>query len=182
MTDYTPYLAPIDAAVPAMRDTLMQLSAINSGSFHVAGVTRMAETLRELFAPLAASSELLTLAPFRSVNDAGETISRPVGPALRLRLRPEAPLQLFFCGHLDTVFAADHAFQTPRLVDADTLNGPGVADLKGGFLVLLQALLALERSPWKSRIGWTVLMNPEDRKSTRLNSSHNPASRMPSSA
>jgi len=162
MTDYSPYLAPIDAAVPAMRDTLLRLSAINSGSFNAAGVTAMAEAMQEVFAPLGAASELLTLSPFRSVNDAGQTIERAVGRALRLRLRAEAPLQVFFCGHLDTVFAADHAFQTPRLVDADTLNGPGVADLKGGLLVLFQALLALERSPWKDKIGWTVLMNPDE--------------------
>ena len=162
MTDYSPYLAPIDAALPAMRDALLRLSAINSGSFNATGVTAMAEAMREVFAPLGAASELLGLAPFRSVNDAGQTIERPVGQALRLRLRAEAPLQVFFCGHLDTVFAADHAFQTPRLVDADTLNGPGVADLKGGLLVLFQALLALERSPWKDKIGWTVLMNPDE--------------------
>lgn len=162
MSDYSPYLAPIDTALPAMRATLVQLASINSGSFNVAGVTAMAEALRTLFAPLQAASELLSLAAHSSVNDAGQTLTRPLGKALRLRLRPEAPLQVFFCGHLDTVFAADHPFQAVHEVDADTLNGPGVADLKGGFLVLLQALLALERSPWKERIGWTVLMNPDE--------------------
>lgn len=162
MHDYTPHLAPIDATVPAMRDVLMRLSAINSGSFNAAGVTAMAAAMEDFFAPLGAASERLNLAPFRSVNDAGITLERPVGQALRLRLRPAAPLQLFFCGHLDTVFAADHPFQTPRLIDADTLNGPGVADLKGGLLVLFQALLALERSPWRERIGWTVLLNPDE--------------------
>ncbi len=164
MKDYSPYLAPIDAALPAMRETLMRLAGINSGSFNAAGVTAMAEAMREVFAPLQASSELLELelAPHRSVNDAGMSITRPVGKALRLRLRPTAPLQVFFCGHLDTVFAADHAFQAVRELDADTLNGPGVADLKGGLLVLFQALMALERSPWKEKIGWTVLMNPDE--------------------
>jgi len=162
MKDYTPYLAHIDTALPAMRETLVRLASINSGSFNAAGVTAMAEAMRDVFAPLQASAELIALEPFRSVNDAGQTIERPVGKALRLRLRPAAPLQVFFCGHLDTVFAADHAFQTVREIDADTLNGPGVADLKGGLLVLFQALMALERSPWKDRIGWTVLMNPDE--------------------
>lgn len=162
MTDYHPYLAPIDSALPAMRETLMRLSSINSGSFNAAGVTAMAEAMRAVFAPLQASAELLELEPFRSVSDAGLTLERPVGRALRLRLRPAAPLQVFFCGHLDTVFAADHAFQAVREIDADTLNGPGMADLKGGLLVLFQALMALERSPWKDRVGWTVLMNPDE--------------------
>ena len=162
MTDYSPYLAPIDAALPAMRETLIRLSEINSGSFNAAGVTAMAEAMRALFAPLNAEAELLDVTPFVSVNDAGHSISRPLGKALRLRLRPKAPLQIFFCGHLDTVFASDHAFQTVQVLDDDHLNGPGVADLKGGLLVLLQALLALERSPWKEKIGWTVLMNPDE--------------------
>lgn len=162
MKDYTPYLAPIDTALPAMRETLVRLASINSGSFNAAGVTAMAEAMREVFAPLQASSELIALKPFRSVNDAGVTIERPIGKALRLRLRPQAPLQVFFCGHLDTVFAADHPFQTVKSLDADTINGPGVADLKGGLLVLFQALMALERSPWKDQIGWTVLMNPDE--------------------
>ncbi|MES2684013.1 MAG: hydrolase [Pseudomonadota bacterium] len=162
MTDYIPYLSPIDTALPAMRETLLRLAGINSGSFNAAGVTAMAEAMQDVFAPLQARSELLELAPHRSVNDAGIAITRPLGKALRLRLRPQAPLQVFFCGHLDTVFAADHAFQTVREIDADTLNGPGVADLKGGLLVLFQALMALERSPWKDQIGWTVLMNPDE--------------------
>ena len=160
--NYTPYLSPIDAALPAMRETLVRLSGINSGSFNAAGVTMMAEAMREVFSPLQAHAELLTLTAFRSVNDAGLTIERPVGKALQLRLRPQAPLQVFFCGHLDTVFAADHPFQAVKQIDADTLNGPGVADLKGGLLVLFQALMALERSPWKDQIGWTVLMNPDE--------------------
>ncbi len=160
--DYSPYLTPIDAALPAMRETLVRLSGINSGSFNAAGVTAMAVAMRELFAPLQAEAELLSLAAYTSVNDAGLSITRPVGKALRLRLRPQAPLQVFFCGHLDTVFAAEHPFQSVREIDSDTLNGPGVADLKGGLLVLLQALMALERSPWKQQIGWTVLMNPDE--------------------
>jgi len=162
MNDYTPFLAPIDDALPAMRDTLIRLSGINSGSFNVAGVSAMADAMRAVFAPLKASAELLTLPDYQSVNDAGETLSRRIGPALRLRLRPDAPLQIFFGGHLDTVFAEDHSFQKVKEVDADTLNGPGVADLKGGLLVLFQALMALERSPWKKQIGWTVLLNPDE--------------------
>jgi glutamate carboxypeptidase len=162
MMDYTPYLAAIDADQPAMREALIALGNINSGSFNVEGVRRMAMAMRTVFAPLGATDELIDLSPFSSVNEHGQTVQRAIGPALRLRCRPQAPLQVFFCGHLDTVFAADHPFQAVREVDADTLNGPGVADLKGGLLVLLQALLALERSPWKDRIGWTVLMNPDE--------------------
>jgi glutamate carboxypeptidase len=89
-------------------------------------------------------------------------VEHPVGRALRLRKRPDAPLQVFLAGHMDTVFGKAHPFQVARLVDDDTLNGPGVADLKGGLLVMLLALSALERSPYRDRVGWEVLFNPDE--------------------
>ena len=42
---------------------------------------------------------------------------------------------------MDTVFPKEHAFQEQRWLDEDTLNGPGLADMKGG---IVQALFALE--------------------------------------
>tara|TARA_B100001179_G_C18563758_1_gene391817 strand:- start:387 stop:1382 length:996 start_codon:yes stop_codon:yes gene_type:complete len=87
----------------------------------------------------------------------------PVGQALRVRKRPDAPFQVFLGGHMDTVFGKDHPFQTPIYNDDVTaLNGPGVADLKGGLVVMLKALEALERSPWAENIGWEVLINPDE--------------------
>lgn len=47
------------------------------------------------------------------------------------------------------------------------LNGPGVADLKGGLLVMWLALQALEQSPHRDRIGWEVLLNPDEEIGSR---------------
>jgi glutamate carboxypeptidase len=152
----------IDAQLPAARAELLRLSSLNSGSFNVAGVNACADRMAELFAPLGGSAERIELAPFRATDDRGEWRKRPLGRALRIRKRPDAPLRVFLCGHLDTVFAAEHPFQIARVVDEDTLNGPGVADLKGGLLVMQLALSALERSPNRERIGWEVLMNPDE--------------------
>ena len=160
--DYRPQLDWIRAQVPAQRDELLRLSNINSGSYNAAGVNRVAERVEALFAPLGARVERLELPPHRVTDDRGASVAHPVGRALRLRQRPEAPLRVFLAGHLDTVFDAHHPFQAARVVDDDTLNGPGVADLKGGLLVMLLALAALERSPWKDRLGWEVLFNPDE--------------------
>ena len=46
--------------------------------------------------------------------------------------------------------------------DDGTLNGPGVADAKGGIVVMLHALQALEASPLAEHIGWEVLLNPDE--------------------
>jgi glutamate carboxypeptidase len=157
-----PQLDWIRAQVPAQRDELLRLSNINSGSYNAAGVNRIAERLEQLFAPLAPRAERIDLPPHRVTNDRGEAVEYPIGRALRLRQRPDAPLQIFLAGHMDTVFGADHPFQSARALDDERLNGPGVADLKGGMLVMLLALSALERSAGKDRIGWEVLFNPDE--------------------
>ncbi|MCK9195258.1 MAG: hydrolase [Nevskia sp.] len=161
-------LSSIDVQASILRNELVSLSDINSGSFNAAGVDATADRLARLFASLApSSSERIEVAPFRSTDDRGEWQEKPLGRALRLRKRPDAPLKIFFCGHLDTVFSISHSFQKARQLDADTLNGPGVADLKGGLLVMYAALTALEQSPYAERIGWEILFNPDEEIGSR---------------
>jgi glutamate carboxypeptidase len=154
-------LAWIDAQVAPLSEELLRLSNQNSGSFNAAGVNACAQRMEDLFAPLGAVAEHLEVAPYRYTDDRGEWRERPLGRALRLRKRIDAPLRVFLCGHLDTVFGADHPFQSARAEDG-RLFGPGVADLKGGLLVLWLALSALERSPHRERVGWEVLFNPDE--------------------
>jgi glutamate carboxypeptidase len=155
-------LAWIDAHAAGLGDTLIALSNQNSGSFHPAGVDATGERLLTLLAPLGGEVERIALPAYASTGDRGERSQRPIGQALRLRKRPEAPLQVFLGGHLDTVFGPSHPFQSAHWIDDDHLNGPGVADLKGGLLVMALVLGALERSPHRERIGWEVLMNPDE--------------------
>ena len=67
---------------------------------------------------------------------------------------------------MDTVFGADHPFQALRWIDADTLNGPGVADMKGGIAVMLAALGALEASEFAANIGWEIVLNSDEEVSS----------------
>jgi len=155
-------LQPIDASLPELTDELIALANINSGSFNAEGVNAVSARLAARFSRLGAEPEWIDVAPFRTTADDGSQRERPLGRALRLRKRPEAPLRIFLGGHLDTVFPVDSAFQTVTPQGGDRLNGPGVADLKGGLLVMWAALDALERSPWRDRIGWEVLLNPDE--------------------
>ncbi|WP_246051752.1 hydrolase [Panacagrimonas perspica] len=152
----------IDAQLPAMREFLVRLADQNSGSFNVAGVNAVGRDMADRFASLGATTEFIDLAPFASTGDDGLLHARPVGRAVRLRKRPEAPLRVFLCGHLDTVYPADSAFQSVISPADDVLRGPGVADLKGGLLAMWAALAALEQSPHRDRIGWEVLLNPDE--------------------
>ncbi len=162
MTATLPATGWIDSQIPELRDELLRLSNINSGSFNAAGVNAVAARLAERFAALGGQAEWLDVAPHRDTNDRGEWRSRDLGRALRIRKRSEAPLRVFLCGHLDTVFAPDHPFRQAQQSGSDTLHGPGVADLKGGLLVMWLALMLLEQSPHRERIGWEVLMNPDE--------------------
>ena len=56
----------------------------------------------------------------------------------------------------------DHEFQTCSKLDNGNINGPGVADAKGGIVVMLAALRALESSPLAGSIGWDVLLNADE--------------------
>ena len=135
---------------------LERWSAINSGSGHAAGLGRMCAALHDEFArafPCAAIEELPADAP---------GFNPPGVRALRLRLRPEAPAQVMLCGHYDTVFEADDAFQTCRWLDATTLNAPGAADMKGGLVTMLAALQAFEQTPQAAQLGWEVLLTPDE--------------------
>lgn len=162
MDAHRPALDAIDTQLPELRAELIRLAQINSGSFNAAGVDAVAARLRDRFAPLGAEIESIDLAPFRDRDDSGQVRERPLGHALRLRKRPDAPLQVFLCGHLDTVYGPESPFQRVREEGPDQLNGPGVADLKGGHLVMWAALSALEHSPHRERVGWELLFNPDE--------------------
>lgn len=161
--DYRPYLDWIDSRRDALIERLIAWARINSGSRNLAGLETMGQAARDAFAPLGGQIETLQLEPMTVVDERGELRQEPLGRAVRItRRRPQARLRVFLGGHLDTVFAADHPFQDIAWRDENTLNGPGVADLKGGLLVMLTALQALERSPWAARLGWEVLFNPDE--------------------
>ena len=138
-------------------------AAVNSGSRNLAGLAEVAGLLADAFAPLPGALTLRDPAPVEAVEPNGSL--RPVehGGNLHLVVRPEAPLQLLFTGHMDTVFAADHPFQQVFWREPDrVLGGPGVADMKGGLAVLLAALKAVEASPLAGALGYEVVINSDE--------------------
>ncbi len=152
----------IDQRRTELAHQLIELAEINSGSHNLDGLERMLLALRRLFEPLGGEIRVLDLVPMTRILDDGECRKVPLGRALSIRKRPEAPLRIFLGGHMDTVFPSDHTFQRVARLDDNRLHGPGVADLKGGLLVMRTALEALERSDWANRLGWEVLINPDE--------------------
>ena len=160
--DYTPWLDWLDTQQDLMLQRTLELSLINSGTLNAEGVNHVRQTLSGYCESLGGTVEVIPVPDYEYVATSGAVETTPLGDALRIKKRPDAPLQIFFCGHMDTVFPIDHPFQNVTWLDDNTLNGPGVADLKGGLLIMLKAIEALERSPWADKIGWEILFNPDE--------------------
>lgn len=161
-TDISRDLAFLGGKRQEMTDRLRAWCRINTGSANLDGLAAMHGALAEAFSALGAEVETVPSAPQSLVTVKGETVERRLGDCLRIVKRPQAPVRVLFAGHMDTVFAADHAFQADRLIDADTMNAPGGADMKGGILVMLYALMAVERSALAERIGYEIILNADE--------------------
>jgi glutamate carboxypeptidase len=66
--------------------------------------------------------------------------------------------RLLLIGHLDTVFEKDSPFQRFQRLDDSTATGPGVCDMKGGDVVMLLALRALQENGLLDRMAVTVFL------------------------
>ena len=158
----TAALDHLDAQGAAMLARTEAWSRVNSGSLETAGLDRMAGLLADAFAGLPGELERVMLQPSERVRADGVVESRAHGDAIRVRVRPDAPVHVALTGHYDTVFAASHPFQAPERIDARTMRGPGVADMKGGLNVMLEALRALELTPAAANIGYDILLSPDE--------------------
>ncbi len=135
-------------------------SAINSGTGNLAGLAMVAELLADAFAVLPGEIRLIDPAPAERVDLNGTVAAIAHGRHLHLSVRPDAPARLLFTGHMDTVYPADHPFQTLTDRPDGTINGPGVADMKGGLSVMLAALEAVEAVG--CGIGYDVIINSDE--------------------
>jgi len=156
-----PLLERLTAASDALLARTERWSAINSGSYELAGLARMRDELCEAVTALPASAELVHLAPSTRIQPNGQKLPIEHGASVRLRVRAEAPIQVALTGHYDTVFAASHPFQRPWR-EGDCLRGPGCADMKGGIAIMLAALEAFEALPGAGRVGYEVLLSPDE--------------------
>jgi glutamate carboxypeptidase len=124
-------VAHVDANAAAAVELLERTVNINSGTLNLDGVRRVADVLEPEFRALGFETRWVPLA---EVGRAGHLIAERRGTQGR---------RLLLIGHLDTVFEEDGPFQRFERIDATTVRGPGVTDMKSGNIVILEALRAL---------------------------------------
>jgi glutamate carboxypeptidase len=109
---------------------LEKLVNINSGTMNFAGVREVGGILRAELDKLGFETRWVDGAAF---GRAGHLIAERTGTGPRLLL----------IGHLDTVFEPSNHFQKWEKLSDSTVRGPGVIDMKGGDVIMLQAFKAL---------------------------------------
>ncbi len=148
----------------AMVETLRAWVDRNTGTWNGTGLRAFASML---------VSELDSLG-FEVTTEPGGVLDLPgragarTGPivvahrAQRLRIAPGPKLLLI--GHMDTVFEPDSPFQRFEIdpQTEDRASGPGVIDMKGGIVVLLETLRALHHSGDLNRTAVTVLLDSDE--------------------
>ncbi|KTE38421.1 hypothetical protein ATE62_11335 [Sphingopyxis sp. HIX] len=150
-----------------MLDRTLAWSAINSGSFNLPGLSRMAELVGTETERLGGTTVLRDPAPFAYPDARGDL--QPVQHGRNLHFRRDAAdacNRVLLVGHMDTVFGVDHPFQVPERIDAQTIRGPGVADMKGGIVVMLTAIEALSQTSLADRLGIEVIVNADEEVSS----------------
>lgn len=136
--------------------TLLEESVnINSGTMNFAGVKKVADHLMPEFQKLGFK---VWFADGSEFNRAGHLIAKHEGGS--------GP-KLLLIGHLDTVFEPDSPFQTFKYVDDHHVSGPGVADMKGGNIVMLEALRALHETGKLAYMNIMVVMTGDEELSGR---------------
>lgn len=111
---------------------LERLVAQNSGTRNVEGVKKVRDMLVPELEALGFETRWI---PMDQVKRAGHLIATHAG-------RP-GTTRMLLIGHLDTVFEPSSPFQAAKR-EGNVLHGPGAADDKGGVVVMLAALRAMQ--------------------------------------
>jgi glutamate carboxypeptidase len=152
----------LDAERDMMIGRAIRWCAINSGSRNLDGLADMATQLADTMAQLPGRLDMIPLDPTQEIASDGSVRALANGTALQLSVRPEARTQVALTGHYDTVYPADTGFREVTGRSDGALNGPGIADMKGGLSVMLAALAAFEQHPDAKQLGYTILLSPDE--------------------
>ena len=145
--------AAVDAANGQALALLERVVNINSGSMNFTGVRAVGQVFRAELDALGFTTSWVDGAPF---GRAGHLVGRRPGKGAGTRPR------VLLIGHLDTVFEPDSPFQRFERIDEATARGPGIIDMKGGDVVMVQALKALAAATAIDALDLTVVMTGDE--------------------
>ncbi len=142
----------IDSNAEQARAMLIESVNINSGTMNLAGVRRVGELLMPEYERLGFEVQWLDGSAWER---AGHLTAR------RAAAVADAP-KVLLIGHLDTVFETDSPFQHFEDLGDGRARGPGILDMKGGNLIMLQALAALHAEGALDALDLTVVLTGDE--------------------
>jgi glutamate carboxypeptidase len=148
---------------------LAELVAIPSGQGHVPGLDRMRERLVARLEALGATTAI-EAGDERPPWLLGASDASPPPTAICSRPLEGGGPRILIAGHLDTVHDPEDDFNS-LTHEADGISrGPGAADMKGGLLVAIAALEALDAEGIECH--WTYLLNSDEETGTFCSERH----------
>jgi len=141
--------AAVDARNAQALALLERVVNINSGTMNFAGVRQVGDAFRAELDALGFSTKWVDGGSFKR---AGHLVAERNGRGQRLLL----------IGHLDTVFEPRSPFQKFERLSDSTARGPGIIDMKGGDVIIVEALRALKTAGLLDGLSITVVMHGDE--------------------
>ncbi|MBY4706019.1 MULTISPECIES: glutamate carboxypeptidase [Ralstonia] len=132
---------------------LATLVNIDTGTDDANGLAKVEAILAQHLKDLGASVEIVAAPP-------------AAGKAVIGKLQGTGTQNIMLMIHYDTVFGVGEAAKRPFKITGNKATGPGVADAKGGALMILYALEIARARGFKDYKTLTVLFNPDEEKSS----------------
>ncbi|HXJ99990.1 MAG TPA: M20/M25/M40 family metallo-hydrolase [Gelidibacter sp.] len=143
----------VDKHLDASIDLLKKAVNINSGTMNFEGVRKVGELFKTELDQLGFQTELTN----------GEAYGR-AGHLIAKKEGKKGP-KFLLIGHLDTVFELDSPFQEYTMLDDNMMKGPGVADMKGGDVIIILAMKALKEAGVLDDMSIEIIMTGDEEKS-----------------
>ena len=137
----------IDANMPRAIELLKESVNVNSGTLNIEGVKKVGAIYRRELEKAGMQTEWISMPD--SIKRAGHLVaSTPMVNASadvnnKNSKKPKGK-KLFLIGHLDTVFEPDMPANPFTMINDSTATGQGANDMKGGDVVMIIALQALQ--------------------------------------
>jgi glutamate carboxypeptidase len=149
----------IDRRLDAMLEDLRTVVAIPTGRNHTPGLDEYRDWMVRRLRALGAVAEEIPGDP--SPDWLYGATDGPAPPTVVCRRQTGSGPRILIACHLDTVFDPADPFREMTLsLDGATASGPGVIDMKGGTIMALHVLEALEDAGL--RLSWTFLLNSDE--------------------
>ncbi|GGG54882.1 M20/M25/M40 family metallo-hydrolase [Bizionia arctica] len=126
---------------------------INSGTMNFEGVREVGRLFQAELDQLGFETKLTS----------GEAYGR-AGHLIATRQGKKGP-KFLLIGHLDTVFELESPLQNYTMLNDSIMKGPGVADMKGGDVIIILAMKALKEAGVLDDMSIEIIMTGDEEKS-----------------